>query len=193
MEDSINENPSSSLLGESDSAAKELDKLRSAVMDRDGLIAGVFELLRRVPRYGLLPQTFADAKAPPHDLEAFGPAAVPGLQPLHDTQRAPHLHHHRAVLHASRLVHDAPHPLTSVWDADRTRIGREYGQMGLSLPLIREIVGAWWSYASNTVFFGVLGWGMDVDARWRKMTLWLHGLTHGGLNTASLEVAGLKA
>jgi hypothetical protein len=57
MEDSINENPSSSLLGESDSAAKELDKLRSAVMDRDGLIAGVFELLRRVPRYGLLPQT----------------------------------------------------------------------------------------------------------------------------------------
>lgn len=50
MEDSITDNPSNSLLDESDSAAKELDKLRSAVMDREGLIAGVFELLRRVPR-----------------------------------------------------------------------------------------------------------------------------------------------
>lgn len=29
---------------------KELDKLRSVVMDREGLILGIFELLRRVPR-----------------------------------------------------------------------------------------------------------------------------------------------
>ncbi|BEI89605.1 uncharacterized protein CcaverHIS019_0209670 [Cutaneotrichosporon cavernicola] len=151
MEDSINENPSSSLLGESDSAAQELDKLRSAVMDRDGLIAGVFELLRRVPR-------------------------------LSTTHSA-----HRIYIIIGQYCTQA------VWDADRETIGREYGQMGLSIPLIRQIVGAWWTYASNSIFFGVLGWGMDVDARWRKISHWLHGLTHGGLETASLEVAGLKA
>jgi aarF domain-containing kinase len=169
MEDSINENPSSSLLGESDSAAKELDKLRSAVMDRDGLIAGVFELLRRVPRRLLM------------------------ILKLSDLQRS--LDYSLSTTHSAHRIYIiiGQFCTQAVWDADRTRIGREYGQMGLSLPLIREIVGAWWSYASNTVFFGVLGWGMDVDARWRKMTLWLHGLTHGGLNTASLEVAGLKA
>lgn len=72
-------------------------------------------------------------------------------------------------------------------------ISREYGQMGLSLSLIRHIVGAWWTYASNSVFFGLVGWGMDVDARFRKATLWLHGLTHGGFNSAANEVAGLRA
>ncbi|KLT43520.1 putative mitochondrion protein [Cutaneotrichosporon oleaginosum] len=169
MEDSINENPTSSLLGESDSAAKELDKLRSAVMDRDGLIAGVFELLRRVPRRLLM------------------------ILKLSDLQRS--LDYSLSTTHSAHRIYIiiGQYCTQAVWDADRTRIGLEYGQMGLSLPLIREIVGAWWMYASNSVFFGVLGWGMDVDARWRKMTLWFHGLTHGGLNTASLEVAGLQA
>lgn len=50
MEDSIADNPANSLLDASESAGKELDKLRAAVTDREGLIAGVFELLRRVPR-----------------------------------------------------------------------------------------------------------------------------------------------
>lgn len=92
---------------------------------------------------------------------------------------------------AGMSLHSAQ--LTPVWNSDREQIGREYAKMGLSLSLIRHTVGAWWTYASNSVFFGLLGWGMDVGARWRKMALWVHGLTHGGLDSASKEVAGLKA
>jgi aarF domain-containing kinase len=32
---------------------------------------------------------------------------------------------------------------------------------------------------------------MDLRARWVKMTMWVHGLTRGGLSAAGDEMAGL--
>jgi aarF domain-containing kinase len=55
MSDTDEERPSSLLEGNNTSEGNtdddELKKLRSAVVDREGLIVGIFELLRTVPRY----------------------------------------------------------------------------------------------------------------------------------------------
>lgn len=51
MEDShLGDNAPTSLLDEGGQSNKQLDQLRAALVDTDGLIAGIFDLLRTVPR-----------------------------------------------------------------------------------------------------------------------------------------------
>lgn len=63
---------------------------------------------------------------------------------------------------------------------------------GLSLRLLGGLIGSWWNYAYWSTTLKVVEMGMDARARFVKVGLWMHGLSHGGLAGAEDQMAGLK-
>lgn len=79
----------------------------------------------------------------------------------------------------------------AVWQADKSDLRSQYRERGLSLSVLRGWVRSWAYHAYYEVVFGVVGWGMDFNARLRKIGLWFHGLRKGGIVAAEAESAGL--
>lgn len=62
----------------------------------------------------------------------------------------------------------------------------------LSLTSVASILESFLSYTYWRVTLGVVEWGMDVQARWNKIGLWVRGWQQGGLVTAGQVAAGLS-
>ncbi|ORX34080.1 ABC1 family-domain-containing protein [Kockovaella imperatae] len=173
MSDAGNEHDSmagsrpSSLLDEKHMDDKEIAKLRAAVMERDGLIVSIFELLRTVPRRLLMILKLSD------------------LQRSLDQSLATTHGQSRIFLIVARYCADA------VWRDDLIRIRQAWRRTGFTLNLVSNFVSAFWSHAYWSMTLGVAEWGMDVRARIVKMGLWIHGLQQGGLAKAREQAAGL--
>ena len=138
----------------------DLKKLRAAVMEREGLIAEIFELLRRVPRRLLM------------------------ILKLSDLQRS--LDHSLHTTHGTTriFVIVARYCAEAVWQDDKL----EFKQTGAIRPFVR----AWVSHLYWATTFGITERLMDMRARWKKMSLWVHGLYQGGLAQAGRSAAGLE-
>ncbi|WVR04771.1 hypothetical protein IAU60_001783 [Kwoniella sp. DSM 27419] len=147
----------------------QVGKLRAAMMERDDLIVSIFELLRTVPRRLLM------------------------ILKLSDLQRS--LDESLATTHGqSRIfVIVARYCAKAVWQDDIQTIRRTLLTTGASLRLLRELVSASWNYTYWNTTLGLAEWGMDLRARWIKVSLWFTGLGKGGLKAAEDEMAGLTA
>ncbi|RSH82676.1 uncharacterized protein EHS24_007670 [Apiotrichum porosum] len=154
---------------DSNTDQEQLAKLRAVVLDREGLLLGIFELLRRVPRRLLM------------------------ILKLSDLQRS--LDYSLSTTHGQHRVYIiiGRYCATSVWQADKLNLRRAYEATGLSLSLFKDLAKSWFTYTYYNTFFGVIELGMDVGARVRKVGLWVHGLRMGGFDAAFQEMAGLKA
>ena len=145
----------------------ELSKLRHAVMEREGLLVDIFELLRRVPRRLLM------------------------ILKLSDLQRS--LDYSLSTTHGQTRIFliVAQYCAKAVWQDDKKRLSAEYRQHGLSLGLISSFLSSFGSFLYWNVGLGIVEHGMDFRARIIKMELWVHGLATGGFEKANKEMAGL--
>lgn len=111
---------------------------------------------------------------------------------LSDLQRA--LDYSLATTHGANRIYliVGQYCAKAIWDADKKEMKQDYRLHGLSIHLFRHWMRSWVSFTYYNSFFGIVGWGMDFNARLRKIGLWLHGLSQGGLQRAQQEVAGLK-
>ena len=78
--DNISGRPSS-LLDEANMDVKDLNRLRNAMLEREGLIPAIFELLRNVPRYAATVAMFPYQQAASHDPQIIGSAEVRQISP----------------------------------------------------------------------------------------------------------------
>ncbi|RXK39195.1 Atypical/ABC1/ABC1-B protein kinase [Tremella mesenterica] len=158
----------SSLLDERSMDDKEIAKLRNAMMEREGLIMEIFELLRTVPRRLLM------------------------ILKLSDLQRS--LDQSLSTTHGQSRIFliIAQYCAQAIYQSDLSLIRTSYNTNGLSFSLLEKYVSTIGSYMYWKTTFGLAEWLMDVRARWVKVGLWVHGLTRGGFRGAGLEMAGLS-
>ena len=157
----------SSLLDSKNMDDKELAKLRSAMMEREGLIVSIFELLRSLPRRMLMILKLSD------------------LQRSLDNSLATTHGQSRIFLIVARYCDDA------VWRADLQGFRDSWRSSGLSLRLVTSFVTSFVSHIYWSTALGVAEWGMDVRAKAVKVGMWVHGMSTGGWAMARNEAAGL--
>ncbi|KAH0827818.1 ABC1-domain-containing protein [Lanmaoa asiatica] len=147
---------------------EEMEEIRDAVINREGLLISVLDVLRRVPRRVLM------------------------VLKLNDLTRS--LDHALATTHSSVRIFliTAKYCMTAVWRDDRRRIHEEglrtYGWLGS----LRRMIGCWWRYArgySSMTFLEVI---MDAEASTLKFVAWMRGLRTHGLVGAYQAAAGLS-
>ncbi|KAM0790557.1 hypothetical protein ACM66B_004426 [Microbotryomycetes sp. NB124-2] len=154
-------------LGESTLA--EQKRMRHAIVETEGLMQSLFELLRRVPRRLLMVLKVND----------LARALDNSLHTTHSPTRI-----FMIVAHYCNL---------SVYQADKAELALEYRTFGLSLSLVKSFISSWWRYKVWQVSLGMAELYEDSKARLSKYGLWFKGFSYGGLEGASREVAGLTA
>ncbi|KAF9241541.1 ABC1-domain-containing protein [Melanogaster broomeanus] len=157
----------SSMIDMMPQTAEEMEAIRHAVINRDGLLISVFDVLRRVPRRVLM------------------------VLKLNDLMRS--LDHALATTHSGVRIFliTAKYCMTAIWCDDRRRIReglRTYGWFGSSCRLMR----CWWIYARGYSSMTLLETAMDLQASTAKLLAWLRGLWGHGLIGAHQAAAGLS-
>ncbi|WWD21696.1 hypothetical protein CI109_106182 [Kwoniella shandongensis] len=144
-----------------------IKKLRGALMEKEGLIVSIFELLRTVPKRLLM------------------------ILKLSDLQRS--LDQSLATTHGQSRVFViiARYCAEAVWEADVVEFRKSLRTTGLSFGIFRNFVRAFFSHVYWSTTLGMVETGLDVRARWVKIILWTKGLGKGGLKLAEEEMAGL--
>ncbi|KAK8847609.1 hypothetical protein IAR55_005468 [Kwoniella newhampshirensis] len=144
-----------------------IKKLRGALMEKEGLIVSIFELLRTVPKRLLM------------------------ILKLSDLQRS--LDQSLATTHGQSRVFViiARYCAEAVWRADVVSFHNSLRTTGLSFGVFRDFVRAFFSHVYWNTTLGIAEVGLDVRARWVKIMLWTKGLGKGGLKAAEEEMAGL--
>ncbi|KAF9227405.1 ABC1-domain-containing protein [Gyrodon lividus] len=118
----------------------EMEAIRDAVINREGLLVSVFDVLRRVPKRVLM------------------------VLKLNDLTRS--LDHGLATTHSSVRIFliTAKYCMTAIWRDDCRRIQEEglrtYGWFGS----IRHLMGCWWKYARGYSSMTLLETVMDLQA-----------------------------
>ncbi|WWD07443.1 hypothetical protein V865_005542 [Kwoniella europaea PYCC6329] len=155
-------------LGTGSMSDDQVGKLRAAMMERDDLIVSIFELLRTVPKRLLM------------------------ILKLSDLQRS--LDQSLATTHGQNRVFVivARYCAKAVWQDDIKSIRQSLSNTGLSFSILRRFISSLWDYTYWNTTLGIVEYGMDIRARWVKITLWMHGLGKGGLKEAEEEAAGLR-
>ncbi|KAK4056946.1 hypothetical protein OIO90_001846 [Microbotryomycetes sp. JL221] len=148
-------------LGES--TAQEQRRMRHAIVETEGLMQSLFELLRRVPRRLLMVLKVN--------------ALDKSLHTTHSPTRI-----FIIVAHYCNL---------SIYTQDKQSLTHEYRQFGASFGLIRSFMSSWWRYKTWQVSLGVAEIWQDSQARISKWSLWLKGLRLHGFEGAWREEAGL--
>ncbi|EPQ57523.1 ABC1-domain-containing protein [Gloeophyllum trabeum ATCC 11539] len=158
----------SSMLDISPPSEEEMDAIREAVINNEGILLSVFDVLRRVPRRVLM------------------------VLKLNDLTR--NLDHALMTTHSNIRVFliMAKYCARAVWQDDRTRLVDEMRERGLvSIGLLWEYFACWWRYEKLRTSFAVVEWAMDWKAQLIKITAWLRGLRSRGLEGAYRAAAGL--
>ncbi|TDL26259.1 ABC1-domain-containing protein [Rickenella mellea] len=147
---------------------QEMEAIRNAVIQREGLLVSVFDLLRRVPRRVLM------------------------VLKLNDLTRG--LDHALATTHSSSRIFliTARYCSLAVWRDDRRRLIDEMKEKGLlSWSVVREYFERWWSFQKTYQGLHVVEAFMDLHG-WMVMTkAWMRGLVTHGLYGAHLAACGL--
>ncbi|ORY20838.1 ABC1 family-domain-containing protein [Naematelia encephala] len=157
----------SSLLEQRNMDDKEISKLRNAMLEREGLIVSIFELLRTVPRRLLM------------------------ILKLSDLQRS--LDQSLATTHGQSRVFliVAQYCAKAIWQSDVAEFKSKLRSRGLSFHIFEDILGSWYTYTYWTMTLGIVELGMDLRARAVKVGLWVEGLTKAGWRGAADHMAGL--
>ncbi|TFK26455.1 atypical/ABC1/ABC1-B protein kinase [Coprinopsis marcescibilis] len=149
------------------SAEQEIEAIRSAVSNTDGLILSVFDVLRRIPRRVIM------------------------VLKLNDLTR--HLDRALMTTHSNVRVFlvNAKYCLDAVWEDDRHIIMSGMWDQGIARSLIK-LVSTWWHYKKSYAEYALLEKLLDFDG-WRVNKLaWLQGLWRHGFSGAHEAAAGLK-
>ncbi|GHJ87079.1 hypothetical protein NliqN6_3481 [Naganishia liquefaciens] len=146
----------------------ELDTIRNAMVEREGLIASIFSLLRNAPRRLVM------------------------ILKLNDLQRA--LDISLATTHgASRIFIIVARFCAFAVHEDDQRILRERrAKYGITTDWLVDYVREWYNFHWFYTGLRVVEWGMDARARAVKVLLWLKGLRERGWEGAFEVSAGLQ-
>ncbi|TBU26458.1 ABC1-domain-containing protein [Dichomitus squalens] len=149
----------------------EMEAIRNAVVQQEGLLLSVFDVLRRVPRRVLM------------------------VLKLNDLTRS--LDRALATTHANIRVFliTAKYCTFAVWLDESERLVSEMRRKGLSsmsLGLLRDYFWVWWRYEKMYRSLELVEWWMDTSAQLVTAKAWMRGLlTQGGLHGAHRAAAGL--
>ncbi|KAI0785656.1 ABC1 family-domain-containing protein [Abortiporus biennis] len=148
---------------------EEMQAIRNAVIQYEGLIVSVFDVLRRVPRRVLM------------------------VLKLNDLTRS--LDHALATTHSNIRIFliTAKYCTFAVWREDRKRLVNEMREKGLmSLGLLFDYFSGWWRYEKSYNSLVLAETILDLRASLIKTKAWVRGLlTAGGLRGAHEAAAGL--
>lgn len=146
---------------------EELERMRNAVFEREGLLVSLFSMLRVVPRRVLMLFKMNDL-----------------LRNLDDELKTTHSSS-RIFLIAARYCSLA------VWRNDCREFFTRWRDVGASISLFSHLVGRW--FAFHFIHDGLLlvEWHMEMVARTVKWKNWFRGLGRGGLSAAEDAAAGL--
>ncbi|KAI0344865.1 ABC1-domain-containing protein [Trametopsis cervina] len=146
---------------------EEIEAIRNAVVQKEGLILDVFSVLRRVPRRVLM------------------------VLKLNDLTRS--LDHALATTHSNIRVFlvTAKYCTRAVWENDRQRLVSSIPRRGL-LSFVLEYVQCWWRFERMYRPIVLAETWMDLQAELVILKAWLRGLVLvGGLSGAHQAAAGL--
>ncbi|KZT10976.1 ABC1-domain-containing protein [Laetiporus sulphureus 93-53] len=159
----------SSIIDLSIQTEAEMEAIRSAVVQKEGLLLSVFDVLRRVPRRVLM------------------------VLKLNDLTRS--LDRALATTHSNIRVFlvTAKYCTRAVWEDSRRRLILQMREKGLmSLPLLYDYFRGWWGYQKMYRSLVLAETWMDLEAYLIKTKAWVWGLfAVGGLQGAHLAAAGL--
>ncbi|PSR71758.1 hypothetical protein PHLCEN_2v12362 [Hermanssonia centrifuga] len=145
----------------------ELEAIRNAVVQREGLLLDVFDVLRRVPRRVLM------------------------VLKLNDLTRS--LDHALATTHSSIRVFlvTAKYCTRAVWEDERRRLTSEISQRGF-FSVIVDYARGWWYFQNMYRPIVLVETWLDFQADLVKFQAWVRGLvTAGGFAGAHKAAAGL--
>ncbi|KAF9792945.1 ABC1-domain-containing protein [Thelephora terrestris] len=175
MDDSLEDSPNpgfkrgSSLVELSPQTPAEIEAIRSAVVNKEGLLVSVFDVLRRVPRRVLM------------------------VLKLNELTR--HLDLALATTHSHVRIFlvTAKFCSRAVWLDEKDNIVRQLREQHyLSLRVWCELISSWWRFKTFYLELGIAERVMDWHAETVKMTSWLRGFwKHGGFVGAHRAAAGL--
>ncbi|KAI1785187.1 ABC1-domain-containing protein [Ganoderma leucocontextum] len=150
---------------------EEMEAIRNAVVQQEGLLLSVFNVLRRVPRRVLM------------------------VLKVNDLTRG--LDRALATTHANVRIFliTAKYCTFAVWLDESQRLVSEIrgkGLSGMSLGLLWGYFSVWWRYEKMYRSLEFVEWWMDTSARMVMVKAWVRGLlTVGGLQGAHKAAAGL--
>ncbi|EPT04979.1 hypothetical protein FOMPIDRAFT_1112480 [Fomitopsis schrenkii] len=148
---------------------EEMEAIRLAVVEKEGLLLSVFDVLRRVPRRVLM------------------------VLKLNDLTRS--LDRALATTHSNVRVFlvTAKYCTQAVWDDTRRQLISQMRERGLmSMGLLYDYFLGWWGYERMYTSLVVAETWMDLQAYLVKTKAWLWGLyAVGGLQGAHIAAAGL--
>ncbi|KAI0081203.1 ABC1-domain-containing protein [Panus rudis PR-1116 ss-1] len=145
----------------------EIEAIRKAVIEQEGLVISVFDVLRRVPRRVLM------------------------LLKLNDLVRS--LDHSLATTHPPARVFliTASYCTTAIWQDDKRRLSSDLYRRGL-FGIIFDYFKCWWRFEQTYEMIGITEMIMDATGLAVKLKAWLRGLlVQGGLKGAHDAAAGL--
>ncbi|KIM91824.1 hypothetical protein PILCRDRAFT_809790 [Piloderma croceum F 1598] len=158
----------SSMIDMMPQSEEEMDAIRNAVVNREGLLLSVFDVLRRVPRRVLM------------------------VLKLNDLTRS--LDHALATTHSSIRIFliTAKYCTYAVWRDDRQRIIDRMRENGLfSLSDLGEYFVCWWRFEKMYRTLILVETWMDLQALNVKTLAWIRGLWTMGFEGAHKAAAGL--
>ncbi|TFK44716.1 ABC1 family-domain-containing protein [Crucibulum laeve] len=158
----------SSMIDMMPQTVEEMEAIRNAVVQHEGLLMSVFDVLRRVPRRVLM------------------------VLKLNDLTRS--LDHALMTTHSNIRIFiiTAKYCVTSVWQDDRQRIIDTMRDGGLlSLTLLRDYFSSWWAYEKAYIQMVLAETLMDLQAFVKKNGAWTRGLCSEGFVGAHRAAAGL--
>ncbi|KAJ3553707.1 hypothetical protein NM688_g3469 [Phlebia brevispora] len=172
-----------SMMELSNQSKEELEAIRAAVAQREGLLLDVLGVLRRVPRRVLMVLKL-------NDLTRSGYLVIE-IRLANRMCRS--LDHALATTHSSIRVFlvTAKYCATAVWQDDRRRMISElYTRSPLSILV--EYVQSWWRYERTYTPIVMVERWMDFQGEMVKFRAWLRGLfLVGGFAGAHRAAAGL--
>ncbi|KAL1945968.1 hypothetical protein VTO73DRAFT_1970 [Trametes versicolor] len=150
---------------------EEMEAIRKAVIEKEGLLLSVFDVLRRVPRRVLMVLKVNDLT---RSLDR-------ALMTTHSNIRI--------------FLITAKYCTFAVWlDESQRAVSelRRKGLSGMSLRLLWDYFWVWWRYEKMYRSLEFAEWWMDTGARAVTAKAWVRGLfTVGGLQGAHRAAAGL--
>ncbi|KAH6913980.1 atypical/ABC1/ABC1-B protein kinase [Coprinopsis sp. MPI-PUGE-AT-0042] len=156
-----------SIIDMNTSEAADIERVRHAVSNNEGLVLSVFTVLRLVPRRIIMVLKLNDLT---RGLDR-------ALQTTHSNIRV-------------FLVH-AKYCLNASWDADQQSLLSHMWDRGLARTFCLWLVG-WLSYRKDYAKFALYERKLDFDGWKTKKQAWFHGLWQRGLEGAHDAAAGLQ-
>ncbi|KAF9012345.1 ABC1 family-domain-containing protein [Cyathus striatus] len=158
----------SSMIDLNSQSEEEMEAIRKAVAQQEGILLSVFTILRRVPRRVLMVLKLNDLV---RGLDF-------ALKTTHSNIRV--------------FLITAKYCALAVWEDDHKRLRKIMRATGIfSLSVISQYFICWWKYRKVYTKCTVMEKIMDINAFYVKATAWILGFQHMGFAGANRAAAGL--